>query len=312
MIKPLINPRFARRRKIIDVVMRTIFHGAAIIAALMVVFIFYFVFARGVQVFLPGYEGQQSLGAFLSGLRWRPDMNPPAYGVLFMVINTLITALGATVIAFPLSVLTSLFIVKVAPPQVRNFFTTVVELLAAVPSIVYGVFAAGTITTLVSHLASRFGQTTYGGSSLLSVILLLAIMIFPTMTSMSMVALAAVDRNLELGSLALGASRMETNFKVVLASAKSGIFSGLILGIGRAFGEATAVSVVAGNKLFGPTLNLFDTTRTLTTTMLSGLSETSGVDYDIRFSIGILLMLVILLTNVVLRVVKRKIVGDKR
>lgn len=312
MIKPLINHRFARRRKIIDVVMRTIFHSAAIIAALMVVFIFYFVFARGVQVFLPGYEGQQCLGAFLSGLRWRPDINPPLYGVLFMVINTLITALGATVIAFPLSVLTSLFIVKVAPPQVRNFFMTVVELLAAVPSIVYGVFAAGTITTLVSQLASRFGQTTYGGSSLLSVILLLAIMIFPTMTSMSMVALAAVDRNLELGSLALGASRMETNFKVVLASAKSGIFSGLILGIGRAFGEATAVSMVAGNKLFGPTLNLFDTTRTLTTTMLSGLSETSGVDYDIRFSIGILLMLVILLTNVVLRFVKRKIVGGKR
>ncbi len=304
-----IHPGYQRRKKIIDLIVRAIFLLAGLIAAAMIVLIFVFVAGRGIQVFMPGYEGRQDLGTFLTGMRWRPDLTPPVYSVLFIIINTITTALGAAILSFPLSVLTALFIVKVAPKGLRVFFTTVVEILAAIPSVVYGVFAAGSITTLVSKLAGMFGQSTYGGSSMLAVIILLAIMIFPTITSLSIVSIASVDRNLELGSLALGASRMETNFKVILTSAKSGIFAGLILGLGRAFGEATAVTMVAGNKLFGPTFNLFDTTRTLTTTMLSGLSETSGVDYDIRFSIGVVLMVVILLTNLAIRLVKKSIGG---
>ena len=113
----------------------------------------------------------------------------------------------------------------------------------------------------------------------------------------------------ELGSLALGASRTQTNFKVVLSAAKSGIFAGLVLGLGRAFGEATAVSMVAGNAMTGPTWNLFDITRTLTSTMLSGLKETTGLDYDIRFSVGIILMIIVLLTNLAIQYIKRKIGG---
>jgi phosphate transport system permease protein len=303
------HPRFQQRKKIIDNIARTIFLLAGLIAAAMIVLIFIFVARRGIQVFLPGYTGRQDVGEFLTGMRWRPDLNPPVYSVAFIVINTITTAIGAGLISFPISVLTALFIVKVAPKSLRILFTTVVEILAAIPSVVYGVFAAGTITTLVTKLASLFGETTKGGSSMLAVILLLAIMIFPTITSLSIVAISSVDKNLEHGSLALGASRMETNFKVVLTSAKSGIFAGLILGLGRAFGEATAVTMVAGNKLYGPTWNLFDTTRTLTTTMLSGLSETAGVDYDIRFSIGIVLMIVILITNLSIRIVKSKIGG---
>ncbi|MEE0384441.1 PstC family ABC transporter permease, partial [Amedibacillus dolichus] len=151
------------------------------------------------------------------------------------------------------------------------------------------------------------GFATVGGASLLAVILLLAIMIFPTITSLSITAINAVDTEMELGSLALGATKTQTNFKVVLASAKSGIFAGAILGIGRAFGEATAVAMVAGNKMFGPTFHLFDTTRTLTTTMLSGLKETSGLDYDIRFSVGLVLMAVILLSNLILNYVKKRV-----
>lgn len=107
--------------------------------------------------------------------------------------------------------------------------------------------------------------------------------------------------------MALGATTTQTNFRVVLTSAKSGIFAGLILGLGRAFGEATAVSMVAGNAMIGPTLNPFDTTRTLTSTMLAGLKETQGLDYDIRFSVGIVLMAVILLTNLGIHYVKDRI-----
>jgi len=127
------------------------------------------------------------------------------------------------------------------------------------------------------------------------------------MTSIAIVAIQSVDVKIELGSLALGASKTQTNFKVVLAAAKSGIFAGLILGLGRAFGEATAVSMVAGNKFYGPTTSIFDITRTLTSTMLSGLKETSGLDYDIRFSVGIVLMMVILMTNFLVHWVKRRI-----
>jgi phosphate transport system permease protein len=107
--------------------------------------------------------------------------------------------------------------------------------------------------------------------------------------------------------LALGATKTQTHFKVVLTSAKSGIFSAAILGIGRALGEATAVSLVAGNARSGPTLSFFETTSTLTSTMLQGLKETIGLDYDIRFSVGIVLMVVILITNALLNFAKRKI-----
>ena len=211
------------------------------------------------------------------------------------------------IISFPISVLTALFIVKIAPKWLSKVMTTIVELLASIPSVVYGVFAAGAITTLVISLASSMGMSTAGGNSFLAVVLLLAIMIFPTITSLSITAISSVDRALEEGSLALGATKTQTNFKVVLIAAKSGIFAGAILGIGRAFGEATAVAMVAGNKMFGPTFNLFDITRTLTSTMLSGLKETTGLDYDIRFSVGLVLMVVILVSNLLLNLVKKKV-----
>jgi phosphate transport system permease protein len=173
--------------------------------------------------------------------------------------------------------------------------------------VVYGVFAAGSITVLVKNLAALFAIKTAGGSSLLAVMLLLAIMIYPTITSLAITSIQAVPEDLEQASLALGATKTQTNFKIVLASAKSGIFAGAILGLGRAFGEATAVSMVAGNKLFGPTFNLFDITRTLTSTILTGLKETTGVDYDIRFSAGIVLMAVILISNLSINFVKNRI-----
>jgi phosphate transport system permease protein len=289
-----------------DAIGKTIFRTAGMISAVLIVLIFVFITMRGIRVFLPNYEyGQVNLIDFLTGLVWRQDQGN--YGVLFIVINTLVASIGAAILSFPISVLTALFIVKIAPKNLKALFTTVVELLAAIPSVVYGVFAAGVIVKGVEGIAAAFGVSTFGGNSLLAVMILLAIMIFPTMTSIAIVAIQAVDVKIELGSLALGASRTQTNFKVVLAAAKSGIFAGLILGLGRAFGEATAVSMVAGNKFYGPTTSLFDITRTLTSTMLSGLKETSGLDYDIRFSVGIVLMIVILMTNFLVHWVKRRI-----
>lgn len=312
-VREQISPKAAKRRKRTDNIWRGIFIFSGILSALMIVIIVVFVGAKGIGPFLPNYPGDtQNLGEFLSGNVWkytRPDTLEVVYGVGFIIVNTLISAFFASLLAFPVSVLTALFIVKIAPKKLREPMQIVVELLAAIPSVVYGVYASSIITNMVDNMAVSFGLTTFGGKSLLSVSILLAIMIFPTITSMSINAIAAVDHNLELGSLALGASQTQTNFKVVLTSAKSGIFAGLVLGLGRAFGEATAVSMVAGNAQSGPTWNPFDLTRTLTSTMLSGMKETTGLDYDIRFSVGIVLMVIVLLTNLLIQLIKHSVGG---
>jgi len=138
-------------------------------------------------------------------------------------------------------------------------------------------------------------------------VLLLALMIMPTITIMSINAIEAVDQSLTEASLALGATPTQTHFKIILKSARSGIFAGLILGLSRAFGEATAVSLVAGNKMYGPTWNPFDITRTLTSTMMLGMNETVGLDYDIRFSVGIVLLLTVFVSNFAINFLKRRL-----
>lgn len=296
----------ANKRK--DRIAKIIFTIAAVISGIMIVLITVFICRRGIGVFLPSYgEDRQNLWQFLTGDRWRADQG--VYGVGFIIINTLLSAFFAALISFPLAVLTALMITRMAPKQLRTILTTAVEVLAAIPSVVYGVFAAGVISQWVVSLSSIFNYHTAGGNSFLNVVLLLAIMIFPTMTDLAISAINAVDPALIEGSLALGATPTQTNFKMVLRAARSGIFSGLVMGLGRAFGEATAVSMVAGNAFIGPSVNPFDSTRTLTSTMLSGFHETSGVDYDIRFSVGIVLIVMILITNGSIYILKRKFAG---
>ncbi|MDD3478336.1 MAG: ABC transporter permease subunit, partial [Candidatus Izemoplasmatales bacterium] len=210
-------------------------------------------------------------------------------------------------LAGPISVSTALFITRMTPKPISKFFQTVIELLASVPSIVFGVFGLGVITKGVTWFAELLGRQTAGGISTLSTVLVLTIMILPTITLLSMTAINAVNPDLEKNSLALGATKMQTMFQITLVSAKSGIFAGVILGIGRALGEATAVSMVAGNAGSGPSFDLFSTTRTLTSTMLLGLKETTGMDYDIRFSVGMVLIILIILTNLGLNWLKKKV-----
>ena len=289
-----------------DLFFKSLFFIIAFISSIMIFVIIIFIAQKGISPFLANYSyGQQDILSFLTGMVWRQDQ--AIYGVGFIVINTLISGFASLLIAFPISVLTALFVVKIAPKSVGVIIESAIEILASIPSIVYGVFAVGFIVPFIQSIAKVLGVQTAGGSSLLAVILLLAIMIMPTITSISITAIKAVDIDLEKASYALGASKTQTNFKIVLNSAKSGIFAGAILGLGRAFGEATAVSLVAGNKMFGPSFNLFDITRTMTSTMLAGLKETTGLDYDIRFSVGLVLMVVILVSNLLINTLKKKI-----
>lgn len=288
-----------------------IVHGAlfipTLISAILVIMIIVFIAIRGINPFLPQKYGDLSVDflTFITGLTW--FQSPNVYGILFIVFNTIYIVIFASLIAVPVAVITALFIVKIAPKGIGKILSTAIELLAAVPSIVFGVFGLGVITGWVEDLAGIFGTQTAGGISTAATILVLSIMIFPTVSIMSITAIRTVDINLEKNSLALGATRMQTYFKITLSAAKSGIFAGIILGIGRAFGEATAVSMVAGNAGSGPTFDLFSTTRTLTSTMLLGLKETTGLDYDIRFSVGVILIGILISTNLLLNYAKKQI-----
>lgn len=302
-----------KNKTTLDKIVKVAFTLIGLLCASVIVVVVIFILIRGLQPFINTYT--------IDGVEYRVDFwkflfgntyftYPNIYGVGYIIINTIYITLLSLVIAVPVSVLSALFIVRIAPKKVGKVLNAVIELLASVPSVIYGVFGAGVITTIVKTISSWFNYQSAGGVSTLSTVLVLAIMIIPTITMISCTSIKACKEDYIKGSLALGASNTYTNFHVVLTSAKSGIFSGIILGVGRALGEATAVSMVAGNAGNGPTFNLFDITKTLTSTMLQGFSETSGLDYDIKFSVGIVLMVVILVTNLLLNLLKKKIGGS--
>ncbi len=298
-------------RKIwIDKFFKGFFLSVAILSAAIIVMIVAFVLIKGIQPFFKEYiiQGNTykiSFWEFLFGNKW--DFAPNHFGAGYIILNTIYITILALIIAVPLSIFTSLFIVRIAPKKIGGIFKTIIELLASIPSIIYGLFGQAYITKFTVFISSIFNIQTLGGQSVLSTAIVLGMMIFPTITMISINSIAAVKNELILGSLALGASKTQTNFKVVLKGAKNGIFSGIILGVGRALGEATAVSKVCGNAATGPTFSLFDTTSTLTTTILNGFNEASGMSYDIKFSLGVVLILIIIISNLTLNFVKKKV-----
>jgi len=300
-----------RHNQWLDNAIKYILMGFAILSSSFIFIIAGVIMVKGVTPFITnnGGLGRVNLADFLTGSTWLigESFNSNLYAVGFLIISTLFIAFLSLLISFPVGVLTALFIAKIAPKKLAETLRTVIEMLASIPSIIYGLFGAGIILKLVYDFSTILGFQSKGGNSILSSVLVLAIMTIPTIASISEVAIRSVDKSIEHGSLALGASKTQTHFKVVLTSAKSGIFTSAILGIGRVLGEATAVSLVAGGRRSGINFNILDTTSTLTTMMLEGMKETTGLDYDIRFSVGIVLMIVILITNFTLNYIKRKV-----
>lgn len=288
---------------LIDKIMHYIFLGIGLICASSIILIVAFIFIKGLRPFVLKYDGVRiNLFKFLFGTSYTTDK----YGVLGLVINTIVIVAFSALLALPISVLSALFIVQVAPKKLGIFFQMIVELLAAIPSIIYGLFGTGVINPLVRDLAKIFSLQTAGGISMLSVIIVLTMMIVPTITMLSITSMRAVKKDLISASLALGATKSQTNYKIVIGGAKSGIFAALILGIGRAMGEATAVSMVCGGAT-GIAISLFSPTATITSTMIQGIHESTGLNYDIRFSLGIVLIVIIFVTNVALNLIKKRI-----
>lgn len=287
--------------------------GAAILASLSLVLIVVFVLYEGLAPFFKTYSINGSsfkadVAQFLFSCSWYSLPNKS--GVLFLVINTLYISALACLFAIPVSVLTALFISKIAPKPLGKSMAFVIELLSAIPSVVYGLFGRGFITSAVNCLAASLGIQSKGGLSTLSGALVLSFMVIPIVTSLSVNAMDQVPESYLANSLALGASKPETYFKLIIPSSSGGIFAGTILGVGRALGEATALSMVIGNAGSGPTFDLFGTTSTLTTTMLLGYSEAVGANAEIRFSIGLVLVILIIVIDLLLYSFKH--LKDKR
>ncbi len=235
------------------------------------------------------------LGSFLFGREWASTAQDPKFGILPFILTSVYGTAGATLIGVPVGLLTAVFLAKVAPKKLADRVRPAVDLLAGIPSVVYGLIG---VSVLVPLIARVFGLPK--GTSLLAAMLVLSVMILPSIISVSETALRAVPPEYEEASLALGATPTETIFKVSIPAAKSGIAAGVVLGIGRAVGEAMAVMMVAGNVANMP--QLFGSVTFLTTAISKEMSYSSGLQRQALFSIALVLFLFIMVINIVLNV----------
>ena len=262
-----------------------------------------FVVLITIYLILSGLPAIKEVGLidFLFGTRWAStDKTNPSYGILPFILTSIYGTAGAIIIGVPIGFLTAVFLAKVAPPKVAAVIRPAVDLLAGIPSVVYGL-----VGMMVLLPAIREFFDVPAGDSLLAAIIVLAVMILPSIISVSETALKAVPKEYEEASLALGATHIETVFRVSVPAASSGIAASIVLGIGRAIGEAMAIIMVAGNVANMP--GLFKSVRFLTTAVASEMSYASGLQRQALFSIALVLFLFIMLINVVLNtLLKRK------
>ena len=230
---------------------------------------------------------------FLCGTKWASTAQEPSYGILPFILTSVYGTAGAILIGVPIGFLTSVYLAKLAPAKIRTVVSGAVSLLAGIPSVVYGLIG---MMVLVPGIRGLFRVP--DGASLLAAIIVLAIMILPSIINVSITALEAVPKEYEDASLALGATPVETYFKVSVPAAKSGIAAAVVLGVGRAIGEAMAVMMVSGNAPNLP--KLFGSVRFLTTAVASEMSYSGGLQRQALFSIALVLFLFIMLINAAL------------
>lgn len=239
------------------------------------------------------------LGDFLFGIEWASTAKKPQFGILPFILTSVYGTAGAILVGVPIGFMTAVYLAKMAPKPVRNAMTEAVSLLAGIPSVVYGLVG---MMVLVPGIRKLFNVP--DGASLLAAIIVLAIMILPSIIKVSMTALEAVPKEYEEASLALGATPTETYFRVSVPAAGSGIAAAVVLGVGRAIGEAVAVMMVSGNVPNMP--ELFQSVRFLTTAVASEMSYSSGLQREALFSIALVLFLFIMLINATLNLLLKR------
>lgn len=285
---------YAAFKKAMEKVMYGVFLVCGLLAIAFVLFITIYLIIAG----LPAIR-EIGLGKFLFGTVWASTAKDPKYGILPFILTSVYGTFGAILIGVPIGLLTAIFLAKMAPRRVAAIVRPAVDLLAGIPSVVYGLVG---MIVLVPFVRNTFGLP--DGANLFSAIIILAIMILPSIISVSETALRAVPREYEEASLALGATKTETVFKVSLPAASSGVATAVVLGIGRAIGEAMAVMMVAGNVANMP--GLFKSVRFLTTAVASEMSYSSGLQRQALFSIALVLFVFIMAINLILNALMKK------
>ena len=274
-----------KAKKLLEKAMNIIFLSCGFFSIACVLFITLYMFISGTPAI-----SKIGIAQFLFGKEWKSTATEPLFGILPFILTSIWGTLGAIVIGVPIGLLTAVYLSKMATSKVATVIRTMVELLAGIPSVVYGLVG---MMVLVPFVMNTFDLPS--GATLFSAIIVLSIMILPSIISISETALLAVPKEYEEASLALGANKMETIFKVSIPAAKSGIVASVVLGVGRAIGEAMAVMMVAGNVENMP--QLFGSVRFLTTAVASEMGYASGLQEQALFSIALVLYLFIMAIN---------------
>ena len=277
-----------KTRKTLEKTMTFIFRCCGFISIICVLFITIYMFIAGTPAI-----SKIGIVEFLFGQEWKSTAKEPVFGILPFILTSIWGTLGAIVIGVPVGLGMAVYLSKMANEKLANYLRSGIKLLAGIPSVVYGLVG---MMVLVPFVMNVFNLPS--GATLFAAIIVLSIMILPSIISISETALLAVPKEYEEASLALGANKTETIFKVSIPAAKSGIVAGIVLGVGRAIGEAMAVMMVAGNVANMP--KLFGSVRFLTTAVASEMSYASGLQEQALFSIALVLYLFIMLINIML------------
>ncbi len=254
------------------------------------------------------------LKEILFSTEWKPSAADPKYGILYVILTSIVGTFLAIIIGVPIAIGTAIFLAEVAPRKLAMLVQPAVELLAGIPSVIYGLLGLLILNPMMYKLElylfrnSETHQFT-GGANLISAVLVLAIMILPTVINITTSSLRAVPLHLKSASLALGATKMQTITKVILPAAKSGIITAIVLGIGRAIGEAMAISLVSGNSVNLPVP--FNAVRFLTTAIVSEMSYAADMHKKVLFTIGLVLFAFIMLINLALNKILKQGGKDK-
>ena len=284
-----------KRKYMLEKLSAKVFLICALLSVITLLLIIGFVFYKGSHPFV---AGGYSFMEFIFGTDWVPSEDK--FGIFPMIVASIFATIGALIIGVPIGLFTAIFLAEIAPKNVAKIISPAIQLLAGIPSVLYGVFG---LAIIVPFLQNTFGLVK--GQSLLAVILVLAIMMLPTIVTVAETAIRAVPNIYREGSLALGVSQIGTIFKVVVPAAKSGIMTAIVLGLGRAIGETMAVILVAGNSLIVPT-SLTDSVRPLTTNIALEMGYAAGTHQEMLFATGIVLFSFILILNFVLSKISAK------
>ena len=297
----------SRQIKRIEGIAQAIFTICAFFAVLAVVSITLYMIVNGMPAIF-----QVGIKDILFSTVWKPTASEPSFGILYVILTSIVGTIMAIILGVPLGLFTAIFLAEVAPKKLATVVKPAVELLAGIPSVIYGLLGLMILNPLMYQWEKALFRDSdthqfTGGANLISAVLVLAIMILPTVLNISESALKAVSPQLKASSLALGASHIQTIFKVMIPAAKSGIMTAIVLGVGRAIGEAMAISLVSGSSVNLPLP--FNSVRFLTTAIVSEMGYASGLHRQVLFTIGLVLFVFIMLINITLNVILKK--GEK-